>query len=215
MPDINVVDIDNKSAGNISLPDEFFGIKDRDSLLHEAVVNYLANQRQGTHSTKGRSDVSGGGKKPYKQKGTGRARAGTLRSPVWRGGGTVFGPHPRDYGYTIPRRARRLALYAAISARIAEGDVVVVKALDMEKPKTKQMVKVLEGLEVSGVSLLVVLSDLDRNVALSVRNIPGVRIRVASDLNVYDVLAHRKVLCTKAALEALKEKSKEVEGAES
>jgi large subunit ribosomal protein L4 len=210
MPELAVRDMNNNSAGSISLPDEFFGIKDKDSLLHESVVSFLANQRQGTHSTKTRSDVRGGGRKPYRQKGTGRSRAGTIRSPIWRGGGVVFGPHPRDYRQNMPRRARRLAFYAALSARIADGEVVVLDELNIEEPRTKRMVEIMRNLQVEGGSVLVVLSKMDSNVALSARNIPGVRIRVAADLNAYEILSHRRVLFTKAAVDALAAGTREV-----
>jgi large subunit ribosomal protein L4 len=203
MPELGVKDIKNQSAGSISLSEDLFGIKGKEALMHSAVVNYLANQRQGTASTKTRSVVRGGGRKPYKQKGTGRSRAGTIRSPLWRGGGTVFGPRPRDYGYKMPRKARRHALYAALSTKIADGEVIVVDGLAMDEPKTKKMVEVLDNLELGGESLLIVLEAADDNVALSARNIPAVRVKVASDLHAYDVLSHGRLLITRAALQGM------------
>jgi large subunit ribosomal protein L4 len=205
MPEIAVRDIAGKDAGKLKLDDGLFGITGKEALLHSAVRNHLANQRQGTHSTKNRAKIKGSGHKPYRQKGTGRARAGTVKSPLWRGGGTVFGPQPRDYSYSMPRKARRQAFFAAFSAKIADGEVVVVDALKLEEPKTRIMKGVLEALEVSSGSVLVVLKDLDPNVALSVRNIPGVHIKLAQDLNAYDVLSHRKVLITREAVESLED----------
>lgn len=203
MPEIAIKDIKGKDAGKLKLDDTLFGIRGKDALLHSAVRNHLANQRQGSHATKNRAKVSGSGHKPYRQKGTGRARAGTVKSPLWRGGGTIFGPEPRDYSYSMPRKARRQAFFAAISAKIADGEVVIVDSLKLEGPKTRQMAGVFDALEVSAGSVLVVLKELDRNVALSVRNIPGAHIKVAQDLNAYDVLSHRKVLITKEAVESL------------
>ncbi|MCK4910821.1 MAG: 50S ribosomal protein L4 [Thermodesulfovibrionales bacterium] len=207
MPDVAIKDINNKDAGKMQLDDALFAIKGKDALLHSAVRNYLANRRQGTHSTKGRSDVRGGGAKPYKQKGTGRARAGTNNSPLWRGGGTVFGPQPRDYSYSMPRKALRQAFYAALSAKLADGEVVVVNGLSVDAPKTKQMVQVLDTFGISGGSVLVVLKEMDANVALSLRNIPAAHIILAQDLNAYDVLSHRNLLITKEAMESLEDGS--------
>lgn len=203
MPEIAVKDINNKDTGKISLSDEVFAIDGKDALIHSAVVNHLANRRQGTHATKTRGRVRGGGAKPFRQKGTGRARAGTNTSPLWRGGGTVFGPEPRDYSYSMPKKARRKAFFAAVSGKISDDEVVVVDSLSMEEPKTSKMAGILEGLGLSGGSLLVVTKDLDRNVALSLRNLPGVNLRPASDVNAYDMLSHDKVLITKEAMESL------------
>ncbi len=207
MPDVAIKDINNKDAGKMQLDDALFAIKGKEALLHSAVRNYLANKRQGTHSTKGRSDVRGGGAKPYKQKGTGRARAGTNNSPLWRGGGTVFGPKPRDYSYSMPRKALRQAFYAALSAKLADDEVIVVNGLSVDAPKTKQMVQVLDTFGISGGSVLVVLKEMDANVALSLRNIPAAHIMLAQDLNAYDVLSHRNLLITKEAMESLEDGS--------
>ncbi len=203
MPDVAIKDINNKDSGKMQLDDALFAIRGKEALLHSAVRNYLANKRQGTHSTKGRSDVRGGGAKPYKQKGTGRARAGTNNSPLWRGGGTVFGPHPRDYSYSMPRKALRQAFYAALSAKLADDEIIVVNGLSVDAPKTKQMVQVLDTFGISGASVLVVLKEMDANVALSLRNIPAAHIMMARDLNAYDVLSHRRILITKEAMESL------------
>lgn len=203
MPEIAVKDMNNQSSGSLKLSDELFGIKGRDPVMHEAVVGYLANQRQGTHATKTKGKVRGGGKKPWRQKGTGRARAGSNRSPLWRGGGTTFGPQPRDYSVKMPRQARKLALYAAISRKIADGQLVAVDSLTVEEPRTKKMVGILKNLGLEGGSLLIVLKEQDANVVLSARNIPGVRVKRASDLHTYDVLAHERLLVSADALKTL------------
>jgi large subunit ribosomal protein L4 len=207
MPKVQVIDTANKPQGEMDLPEEFFGIRNRQGLLHESVVNYLANQRRGTHATKTRSTARGGGRKPYRQKGTGRSRAGTIRSPLWKGGGAAFGPRPRDYYFSMPRQARKLALYAALSAKIADGEVTVVDSIDIKEPKTRRMAEILESLELSGESLLVVVGEAGAALALSARNIPGVRLARARDLHAYDVLARRRVLITKEALQALQEQA--------
>lgn len=204
MPDIGIRDIENNVTGTMSLPEELFGLKGKEALLHDSVVNYLANQRQGTHAVKTRGLIRGGGRKPWRQKHTGRARAGSIRSPLWRGGGTVFGPQPRDYSYNMPKQARKIALYAALSAKIADDEVMVVDGLRLEEPKTKKMLEIINTLGISGESLLIVVSGKDDNVLLSSRNIPGVTVRPAGELHAYDVLSRRRVLMTKDALEALK-----------
>ncbi len=207
MPKVQVMDLTSKKKGSIDLPEEFFGIKGKESLMHSSVVNFLANQRQGTHCTKTRGKVRGGGRKPYRQKGTGRARAGSIRSPLWKGGGATFGPLPRDYYYKMPRQARRLALYAALSQKLADGEVTVVEALALKEPKTKKMVEILRALELGGTSLLIVTKELDAAVALSARNIPEVRLMRAADLHAYDVLSRGRVLITRDALVALQEQA--------
>jgi large subunit ribosomal protein L4 len=203
MPEIGMKDIKNQDSGTLKLKEEVFGITGKEPLLHQAVVNYLANQRQGTHSTKTRGKVRGGGRKPYRQKGTGRARAGSTRSPIWKGGGTTFGPQPRDYSYQMPRRAKKQALYASISAKLADGEIVVVDGLKVSEPKTKRMVEILDALDLSGQRVLIVLKEMDANVALSARNIPGVRLKMASDLHAYHVLSHGRLLVTREAMETL------------
>jgi large subunit ribosomal protein L4 len=207
MPTVAVIDINKKAKGKIDLPDEFFGIKNRDALLHDSMVNFLANQRQGTHATKTKGKVRGGGRKPYRQKGSGRSRAGSIRSPLWKGGGTTFGPSPRDYSYRMPRQARKLALYAALSAKLADGEVVVVDSIAIDEPKTKRMVEILETLELSGGRLLIVVTMPDAALALSARNIPEVRLMSAKDLHAYDVLSSAKVLITKEAVKELQEQA--------
>ena len=202
MASIEIKDIKNNVVGSMDLADRF-SMEGKGALMHEAVVGYLANQRQGTHATKTKGLVSGGGKKPWKQKHTGRARSGSSRSPLWRGGGTVFGPQPRDYSYEMPKTARRTALFAAISKKIKDGEVLIVDGIKFEGPKTKEMVSVLKSLGLAGASTLIVVPEADRPVLLSARNIPGVDVVCAKDLNIYEVVSHNKVLATKAAMEVL------------
>ena len=208
MPEVSVKDKDNKQVGKIDLPADVFGVKAKEGVIHGAVVNFLANQRQGTHATKTKGLVSGGGKKPWKQKHTGRARAGSNRSPLWRGGGTVFGPQPRDYSYELPKKARRLALKAALSEKLDAGEITVIEGFALEKPRTKDMVSILRNLELEGRSILVVVPEHDGAVLLSGRNIPGVTVRRASDLNSYEVMAHNRLLMTRKAAEILAEAAK-------
>ncbi len=205
MPEFEVKDKNNKAVGKISLSDNVFGVKAKDGVLHNAVVNFLANQRQGTHATKTKGLVSGGGKKPWKQKHTGRARSGSSRSPLWRGGGIVFGPQPRDYSYAIPKKARRLALKVALSGKLSDGEIVVIEALPLEKPKTKEMISVLKRLELDGKSTLIIVPEHNEAIVLSTRNIPGVTVTRVSDLNCYDVAAHSRLLMTKQAAQMLSE----------
>ena len=205
MPEFEVKDKNNKAVGKISLSDNVFGVKAKDGVLHNAVVNFLANQRQGTHATKTKGLVSGGGKKPWKQKHTGRARSGSSRSPLWRGGGIVFGPQPRDYSYAIPKKARRLALKVALSGKLSDGEIVVIEALPLEKPKTKEMISVLKRLELDGKSTLIIVPEHNEAIVLSTRNIPGVTVTRVSDLNCYDVAAHSRLLMTRQAAEMLSE----------
>jgi large subunit ribosomal protein L4 len=202
MPAIEIKDMSNNAIGNLEASDRF-AITGKDALIHEAVVNYLANQRQGTHATKTKGLVSGGGRKPWKQKHTGRARAGSIRSPLWRGGGTIFGPQPRDYSYEMPKTARRVALFAVLSKKIGDGELTVVDALSLEKPRTKDMANVIRNLGLEGKSLLIVLGSPEGNVLLSARNLPGVSVVQASGLNVHDVAVHDRILATKSAMEAL------------
>jgi large subunit ribosomal protein L4 len=205
MPEFDIKDRSNKAVGKITLPESVFGVKAKDGVIHNAVVNFLANQRQGTHATKTKGLVSGGGKKPWKQKHTGRARSGSSRSPLWRGGGTVFGPQPRDYSYALPKKARRLALKAALSGKFADGEIIVIDELAFEKPRTKDMVSVLKGLELEGKSTLIVVPEHDETVLRSARNIPGVTVMRVTDLNSYDVAAHARLLITRRAVEKLSE----------
>jgi len=197
---INIKDADNKAKGKISLPGSVFGCEASSALVHSAVVNHLANQRQGTHATKTRGLVSGGGRKPYKQKKTGRARAGSSRSPLFRHGGTIFGPQPRDYEMKMPKAAKKTALYKALSMKLADDEIIVLDKLSVAAPKTKDIVGIIEALGLSGQSVLFVLSGADKNVLLSVRNIPAVRVCQVSDLNAYQVAAFNRLVFTEDAI---------------
>jgi large subunit ribosomal protein L4 len=205
MPEIEIKDRDNKIIEKMNLREDVFGVEVKRGILHQVVVNYLANQRQGTHSTKTKGFVSGGGRKPYKQKGTGRARAGSTRSPLWRGGGTVFGPQPRDYSYKVPKKVKRRALMAALHEKLHNNAIVVIDSILMEKPRTKEMLSILKNLGLDKKSVLVVLPEHNDSVALSVRNIPGVRITRAMDLNTYDVIASNMLLMTREAIARFEE----------
>jgi large subunit ribosomal protein L4 len=208
MAEIDIRDKDNKKIDTLGLREDIFGLPAKGHILHESVVNYLANQRQGTHSTKTRGMVSGGGKKPWKQKHTGRARAGSIRSPLWRGGAIVFGPQPRDYSYHMNKKQKRLALKTALSSKVAENQLIVIDSLPLTEPKTKVMVSLLKTFGISGKSVLVVTKDKDDNVLLSSRNIPCIGVKTAADLNTYCVLEHEYLLVTKDALKSMQEGAK-------
>ena len=204
MTKVNVLSQTGSSVGEIELNDAIFGIEPNQSVLFDAVIAQRASLRQGTHKVKNRSEVAGGGRKPWRQKGTGRARQGSIRSPQWRGGGTVFGPTPRSYSYKLPKKVRRLALKSALSSKVAETNFVVLDALKLEAPKTKEFVKVLTDLSIESKALFVT-ADLDENVALSARNIPGVTVLTAAGINVLDLVGHDKVVFTQAAVQKVEE----------
>ncbi|WP_053364770.1 50S ribosomal protein L4 [Bacillus sp. FJAT-27245] len=204
MPKVALFNQNGSQVGEIELNDTVFGIEPNQHVLFEAILMQRASMRQGTHKTKIRSEVAGGGRKPWRQKGTGRARQGSIRSPQWKGGGTVFGPVPRSYSYKLPRKVRRLAIKSALSTKVLEENIVVLESLAFEGPKTKDFVNVLKGLSVEK-KALVVTADLDENVALSARNIPGVTVVAANGINVVDVLNHDKLIITKAAVEKVEE----------
>lgn len=204
MPKVALYDMSGEQVGDIELKDDVFGIEINTHVMYEAVKVYLANQRQGTQSAKTRSEVRGGGRKPWRQKGTGRARQGSIRSPQWKGGGVVFAPKPRDYSMKLPKKIRRLALKSAFSAKVDANEIIVLDALAMEAPKTKEMLKVLGNLKVEK-KALVVTTEKDENVVLSARNIPGVKTAQVSTLNVYDVLNHDAFIITKDAVNKVEE----------
>ena len=183
------------------LKEQIFKLKARPHLLHQTVLMQLANRRAGTAATKSRGFVRGGGKKPWRQKGTGRARAGSIRSPIWVGGGTIFGPQPRDYSYRMPRSARRTALLSALSLKHQEGKLIVVDKLEPEQPKTKIMAKALADLNVQ--SALIVIPESNETVERSARNLPRVKVLRVDGLNVYDLLRYEHLILTEAALKAL------------
>jgi large subunit ribosomal protein L4 len=199
MPKVQVVNMQGTQVGEIELSDQIFGIKPNVPVMHSAVVAQMANARVGTHSTLGRSEVRGGGRKPWRQKGTGRARAGTIRSPLWRGGGVIFGPKPRDYSKKLPKKVKRLALCSALSSKVNNNNLIVVEELNFEKPKTKDMVKLLEALKINKKALLV-MADNDQNVQYSARNIQGVLTTRADSLNVVDLLKYDVVVFSKDAV---------------
>jgi large subunit ribosomal protein L4 len=186
------------------LPEAAFGGEVHGAVLHQALLRQLAGARQGTHDTKTRGEVRGGGRKPYRQKGTGRARQGSIRAPQWRGGGTVFGPTPRGYRQGMPRKQRRLALRSALAARAADGAIQVVKQLEYDAPKTAKLATFLDKVE-AGRRVLLVLSERSENVELSARNIPELKLVLASNLNVRDVLTAETLVFTKAAVDAIGE----------
>jgi large subunit ribosomal protein L4 len=186
------------------LKEEIFGVKTRPHLLHQTIVMQLANRRSGTAATKSKGFVSGGGKKPWRQKGTGRARAGSIRSPIWVGGGTIFGPQPRDYAYRMPRKARREALLSALSSKKRDGKIIVVDKLEFEEAKTKLMVKALADLKVE--SALVVIAQSDDKVARAGRNLPKVKVLRVEGLNVYDLVRYDHLILTEEALKLLQER---------
>jgi large subunit ribosomal protein L4 len=204
MPKVALYNTNGEQVGDIELNDSVFGVAVNQSVLHDAVVAYQANQRQGTHDTKTRSEVSGGGRKPWRQKGTGRARHGSTRSPIWRGGGIVFGPHPRDYSIKLPKKVRRLAMKSALSSKVESGNIVVLDNLNLDQPKTKDMVRILENLKVPNKALVVVAAK-NENVIKSARNIPGVKPTMAGLLNVYDLLAHQTLVITRDAVNRVEE----------
>lgn len=204
MPKVALYNQSGSQVGEIELNDSVFGIEPNNHVLFEAVVAQRASLRQGTHKTKNRSEVAGGGRKPWRQKGTGRARQGSIRSPQWRGGGTVFGPVPRSYAYKLPKKVRRLAIKSALSTKVNEENVLVLESLVFETPKTKDFKNFLQALSVD-TKALVVTAGLDENVALSARNIPGVTVVSAEGISVLDVIGHDKLIMTKAAVEKVEE----------
>jgi len=204
MPKVSLLNQTGASVGEIELNDTVFGIEPHSSVLFDAVIAQRASLRQGNHKVKNRSEVAGGGRKPWKQKGTGRARQGSIRSPQWRGGGVVFGPTPRSYSYKLPKKVRRLALRSALSAKVLEENFLVLEGLALNAPKTKDFLKVLKDLSIEKKALFVT-AELDENVALSARNIPGVTVVTATGINVLDLLGHDKVVVTKAAVEKIEE----------
>lgn len=201
---LDVVNAKNEKVDSLELPEVIFGAPVKPHLLHEVVRMQLANRRQGTADTKGRSDVSGGGKKPWKQKGTGRARAGSTRSPLWRHGGTIFGPHPRSYAFEVPKAVRRQALLAALTTKAQAGAIRLLESVSLEKPSTKQMLSMLQTVGAQG-KALVVLPARDEIVEKSARNLPEVRVLTVRGLNVYDVLKADTLVLTPEGVNTLRE----------
>lgn len=204
-PLLDVVDMENQKVGQVSLDDAVFGAPVKPHLVHEVVVMQLKNRRQGTASTKRRSEVSGGGRKPWRQKGTGRARQGSIRAPQWRHGGIVFGPKPRDYSYLVPKPVRRAALCSALSAKVQEGNVIVLDRLTLERISTKAFRRILGALGTDDKKTLVILPGKEETISLSARNLPNVKILPVKGLNVYDVLLHEKLVVTRESLPLIQE----------
>ena len=203
MPNVALYDIKGQNIGDIALSENVFGQPVNTAVMHEVVVAHLANCRQGTQSAKTRSEVSGGGKKPWRQKGTGRARQGSTRSPQWRHGGVVFAPKPRDYTIRVNKKVKRLAMKSALSSKVEENELIVFDALNIEAPKTKEMVKVLKAVDVS--KALIVLADKDDAVERASANIEGVKTTLVGTLNVYEILKYEKLILTKASVEKIEE----------
>ena len=205
MPTVAVYDMSNNKVGDIELSEDIFGVKINEGLVHQAVVMQMASWRLGTHSTKTRADVRGGGKKPWRQKGTGRARAGSRRSPLWRGGGTIFGPHPRDYSFTMPRKQRRLALKCVLTDKVKEGNLIVLDKLDFDEPKTKKFVEFQKTFGVDDCKSLFITRELIDNVMRSSNNLQNAKTIAALQLNVFDMLHSDKIFLTKDAVAKIEE----------
>ena len=204
MPTVSTYDMTGKQTGTMELNEEIFGVKPNGTVMHSVVVNYLANQRQGTQSTLTRSEVSGGGRKPWRQKGTGHARQGSIRAPQWTHGGIALGPKPRSYNYVLPKKMRRLAIKSAFSSKVLAGEMKVLDSLSLEEIKTKKMVAVLKALEADK-KVLLVLPEKDETVIRSARNIPGVKTAMVNTLNVYDVLNADAFIVVKDAVAQIEE----------
>ena len=203
MANVSVYNMEGKEVGTLELNDAVFGVEVNEHLVHLAVVAQLANKRQGTQKAKTRSEVRGGGRKPWRQKGTGHARQGSTRAPQWTGGGIVFAPKPRDYSFKMNKKEKRIALLSALSSKVAESKIVVLDEFKLDEIKTKKFVEVMNNLKVE--NALVVLEGENKNVVLSGRNIPSVKVTATNEINTYDVLKYTTLVVTKAAVEKLEE----------
>jgi large subunit ribosomal protein L4 len=204
MPNVKVYDMAGKETGTIDLSDAVFGIEPNKAVMHACVVNYLANQRQGTQSTLTRTEVRGGGKKPWRQKGTGHARQGSIRAPQWTHGGVALGPKPREYRYALNKKVKRLGIRSALSSKVIDSDMIVLDSLKFDEIKTKTMVGVLNALGIDK-KALIVMPENDKQVVMSARNIPGVTTTMVGAINVYDILNHQKLIVVKDAVAKLEE----------
>ena len=204
MPKVDVLDMKGKKVSDIELADSVFGIEPNEAIVHSVLVNYLANQRQGTQSTKTRAEVSGGGKKPWRQKGTGRARQGSIRAPQWIKGGIALGPKPRSYKYTVNKKEKRLAIKSVLSSKVLEKELTVVDKLEVKEIKTKTMVKALADMKVEG-KTLIILPENNKNVLMSSRNIEGVKTIVANNINVFDLLKYNNLILPVDTVKKLEE----------
>lgn len=203
MANVSVYNIEGNEVGSVELNDAIFGVEINEHLVHMAVVNQLANKRQGTQSAKTRSEVSGGGKKPWRQKGTGHARQGSIRAPQWKGGGVVFAPKPRDYSFKMNKKEKRIALFSSLTSKVNDKKLIVLDNFNLDEIKTKKFVKVMDNLKVT--KALVVLEGDNKNVVLSGRNVPTVKVLPINGINTYDVMKYDTLVCTKAAIEKLQE----------
>ncbi|KDR94303.1 large subunit ribosomal protein L4 [Peptoclostridium litorale DSM 5388] len=204
MPKIDVLNIKGEKVDEINLSDNVFGIEVNEHAIYEVVKNHLANKRQGTQSAKTRAEVRGGGRKPWRQKGTGRARQGSTRSPQWIGGGVVFAPKPRDYSYTIPKKVRRLALKSILTSKVQNGELIVLDGISMETPKTKEFAGIMANLKLDKKALFVT-AEKNENVVKSARNIVGVKTAIVGSMNVYDIVNHGTFVITREAVEKVEE----------
>ncbi|MCB6992282.1 50S ribosomal protein L4 [bacterium 210820-DFI.6.37] len=204
MAKVTMLNMTGAEAGTIELNDEIFGIEPNQNAVHAVVKNYLANQRQGTQSAKTRAEVRGGGRKPFRQKGTGRHRQGSSTDPSQIGGGVVFAPKPRDYRYKLPKKLRRLAMKSALSSKVEEKEIIVLDELKFDAPKTKEMIKVLENIKAEK-KALIVMAEKDENVIRSAANIPGVRTALVGTMNVYEIINHTNFIVTKEAINKIEE----------
>ncbi|WP_058305731.1 50S ribosomal protein L4 [Gracilibacillus massiliensis] len=200
MPKVALFNQSGSQVGDVEINDAVFGIEPNEHVLHDAILMQRASLRQGTHAVKNRSDVRGGGRKPWRQKGTGRARQGSIRSPQWVGGGTVFGPTPRSYSYKLPKKVRRLALKSALSSKVKEDSLVVLEGIAIETPKTKEVISMLSSLNVDA-KALIVTADTNEALAKSANNLKNVKVLTVSEVNVLDLLTHDKLILTKEAAE--------------
>ena len=203
MANVSVYNMEGKEVGSVELNDAIFSVEINEHLVHMAVVNQLANNRQGTQSAKTRSEVSGGGRKPWRQKGTGHARQGSIRAPQWKGGGVVFAPKPRDYSFKMNKKEKRLALFSSLTSKVNDKKLIVLDNFNLDEVKTKKFVKVMDNLKVT--KALVVLEGDNKNVVLSGRNIPTVKVWPINGINTYDIMKYETMVCTKAAIEKLQE----------
>ena len=204
MPKVDVYDIKGKKVSDVELAENIFGIEPNEAIVHSVLVNYLANQRQGTQSTKTRAEVRGGGKKPWRQKGTGRARQGSIRAPQWIKGGIALGPKPRSYRYTVNKKERRLAIKSVLSSKVLEKELTVLDKIELKEIKTKSMVKALTALKLEG-KTLIVLPENDKNVVMSARNIEGVKTISANNINVFDLLKYNNLVLPVDTVKKLEE----------
>lgn len=205
MPNVTLYNVAGQAAGEIKLNDSVFGVEYNEAVIHQAVVRQMANERLGTHATLTRGLVRGGGKKPWRQKGTGRARVGSIRSPLWVGGGTVFGPTPRSYAKSMNRKARQLAVKSALSEKLRSNEIVVLDKIGFAAPKTKDAIKMLAAFHVEGKALIIDGDESVMNTVLSARNIPGVKAIAPSGINIYDLVHYTKLFITKSAVEKIEE----------